>query len=93
MYYIIEPCEIDVLDNLILFYTYALKQGDKNMRRIDLTGQKFNRLTVIKYVGKSSWLCKCDCGNEAIVGGWELKSGNIKSCGCYNKEAASNTWM
>ncbi len=46
-------------------------------RFIDLTGQKFGRLTVIKKVGidkygKSIWLCKCDCGNEK-----EVKSDNL----------------
>ena len=57
---------------------------------IDLTGQKFGRLTVIKRVenkGKETcWLCKCDCGNEIIVQSNNLKSGNSKSCGCLNKE-------
>lgn len=30
--------------------------------RIDLTGKRFGRLTVIEYAGKSKWICKCDCG-------------------------------
>lgn len=54
----------------------------------DIVGQKFNRLTVLKYLGKSKWLCKCDCGNETIVQTSSLKSGRIKSCGCYNLEKA-----
>ena len=57
------------------------------MKFIDLTGKRFNRLTVIKRVelkGKSTrWLCKCDCGNETIVTSEKLKSGHTKSCGCY----------
>lgn len=57
----------------------------------DLTGQVFNRLTVIKSVGKDKhnsilWLCKCSCGNFIKVRGYDLKSGHTKSCGCYNKE-------
>lgn len=60
----------------------------------DITGQKFNRLTVIKfaYRGKDNrayWECKCDCGNVAIVSGKNLRSGNTKSCGCYNLESIS----
>lgn len=60
-------------------------------KALDLTGQRFNRLTVLKRVensrnGKSQWLCKCDCGNEVIVIGSHLKSGNTKSCGCLDKE-------
>ena len=62
------------------------------MRRFkDITGQKFGRLTAIKYLynsnaGKAVWLCKCDCGNliEAISG--NLCSGMTNSCGCYKKD-------
>ena len=56
-------------------------------KRIDLTGQKFNMLTVIEYSHKakgnhSMWKCKCDCGNITVVDSYYLKSGKIKSCGC-----------
>lgn len=39
---------------------------------VNLTGQRFGRLTAIERAGKSKdgnikWLCKCDCGNEAVV--------------------------
>lgn len=56
-----------------------------------LIGQRFNRLKVLSYAGRSSqnkiqYLCKCDCGNEIIVIGAHLKSGNTKSCGCLKKE-------
>ena len=56
-----------------------------------LIGQKFNRLTVIKFVGRGKysaaiWKCICDCGNETIVYQKNLKSGNTKSCGCLNNE-------
>jgi hypothetical protein len=59
---------------------------------IDITGQKFGRLTVIQQQGKDKynnalWLCKCDCGNEITVISNNLKSGRTKSCGCYRKEA------
>ena len=62
---------------------------------IDLTGQVYGRLTVIKRVDdyispsgdrKVQWLCKCKCGKEVIVTGNNLKNGNSKSCGCYNRE-------
>ena len=64
----------------------------KNPRkRIDLVGQKFGRLTVIKRMGNdkyrnSRWLCLCECGKEKIIRGSHLKSGDIKSCGCLQKE-------
>ena len=52
----------------------------------DLTGKRFGRLTVAKYVGSSKWLCQCDCGNEKIVRTHSLNSGETKSCGCLDLE-------
>lgn len=58
---------------------------------IDLTGNKYNRLTVLSRYGYSAdrritWKCKCDCGKIVIVAGKHLKNGSVKSCGCLNKE-------
>lgn len=61
----------------------------KQNRCIDITNQKFNRLTAIRYVGKSRWLCKCDCGNEITVITAHLRSGHTKSCGCLQRENTS----
>ena len=52
---------------------------------IDLTGQRFNHLTVIGRAdndkwGKAQWKCVCDCGNECVVKRSNLK--HQKSCGC-----------
>lgn len=62
-------------------------------KRLNLVGQKFNMLTVIEFYdvqnGMSRWKCKCDCGNETVVYGRALKSGNTLSCGCYHKEHIS----
>ena len=59
----------------------------------DLTGMKFNRLTVIKRIENKGkyvcWLCKCDCGNEVRVVTADLKRDNTKSCGCLQKELNS----
>lgn len=59
-------------------------------RLIDLTGQKFGRLTVIRRVEnkgkKVMWLCKCDCGGEKIAGGRVMRRGQLKTCGCFDKE-------
>jgi hypothetical protein len=59
---------------------------------VDLTGQKFGRLTVIERAGRDKnrntlWLCKCDCGGETITRGDALKNGKTKSCGCLFIEA------
>lgn len=50
-------------------------------RFVDLTGEKFGKLTVVGRV-KSMWLCKCDCGRQCEVRSDSLKNGNTKSCGC-----------
>ena len=61
---------------------------------VDLTGQRFGRLVVInlltsKGAKRHKWLCKCDCGNECAVLGYNLVGGRTKSCGCLRKEVAS----
>lgn len=60
----------------------------------DLTGMKFNRLTVLRLLERTPrrryvWLCKCDCGNDVKVTSEHLKSGHTKSCGCWNRERIS----
>lgn len=59
----------------------------------NLVGQRFGQLEVISQAGVAKdrhilWLCRCDCGNEIICGGNVLKSGNTRSCGCFQKEGA-----
>lgn len=58
---------------------------------IDLTGQKYGKLTVISrskdYISPKgyiavNWKCKCDCGKIIIIRGCNLKSGATRSCGC-----------
>jgi hypothetical protein len=58
---------------------------------IDLLGERFFRLTVVKRVvnphkSGATWLCKCDCGNDHITTGLNLRRGQVKSCGCLAKE-------
>lgn len=64
---------------------------------IDLTGRRFGRLTVMERYGRhevspgvtyATWLCKCDCGQEVVVIGQNLRQGATKSCGCLRKETA-----
>lgn len=65
---------------------------------LDLTGQKYNRLTVIERAPdffdkngkrKTKWLCKCDCGKHVSVATHDLRSGHTSSCGCYQRERTS----
>lgn len=58
---------------------------------VDLTGQKYNKLTPLYRVennkeNKAQWMCKCDCGNLVVVVSRDLRNGNTKSCGCLNDE-------
>lgn len=62
-------------------------------RIVDLTGQKFGKLTVIKLHGfnkrnKAIWECKCDCGSDKIVMATNsnLRNWKLPSCGCWAKE-------
>lgn len=53
---------------------------------IDITGNVYGRLTVIRRCEKPSkrvtWECECECGSIKSVSGTRLKSGKTKSCGC-----------
>jgi hypothetical protein len=60
-------------------------------RFIDLTGQRFGRLTVVSHIGtnkhrKALWLCRCDCGKEKVVNIQLLKNSDVKSCGCLRED-------
>lgn len=61
----------------------------------DLTGQRFGKLMVVSraddYIKPNGnkiiqWRCVCDCGNEVVVRGEYLRSGDTKSCGCLTSE-------
>ena len=58
----------------------------------DLTGKKYNQLTVIRRDGYTAqgayqWLCRCDCGNTTHATTSQLVNGGKKSCGCRNYSA------
>ena len=60
--------------------------------KIDLTGQKFGRLYVESLFDTkhgARFECICDCGNKTIQRGYDLRKGNVVSCGCYQRENAS----
>lgn len=85
-------------DNLIYGHTKScgcLIDESHTKRIEDLSGKRFGRLTVIsiKQTNKKrvEWICKCDCGNTAIVTSAHLKNGHTKSCGCLFKEKRQST--
>lgn len=62
----------------------------------DITGQTFNRLTVLELTDKKDndnrwlWKCQCSCGNIVYVSMHKLRAKNngTKSCGCLQREWA-----
>lgn len=68
------------------------------MRLIDLTGQRFCRLTVLSRAPndgrRTVWNCRCDCGTEKPVRAEGLRCGDTLSCGCWladkNRERATH---
>lgn len=64
---------------------------EKGHGLIDITGQRFGRLTAIECVGSNGrssarWIFKCDCGNTTITESTSVRRGVTKSCGCLNQE-------
>lgn len=59
---------------------------------IDLTGQKFGRLTVVSSAGRGKggirWSCLCECGAVTTALCSELRRSNIRSCGCLKIDLA-----
>lgn len=58
------------------------------MKAHDLVGQVFHHLTVTHRDGsekgrQARWACVCKCGATTTVAGFNLKSGSVKSCGCW----------
>lgn len=65
------------------------------MRKLeDISNQKFNRLTAIRFeekrlLGKKKydfWRFKCDCGTEKTINKKSVVQGQTKSCGCLHRE-------
>ena len=66
------------------------KQVRNSKPRKNLTGKQFGYLTPLYYIKGGKWHCKCKCGNELDVDTRNLNSGHTQSCGCLQKEKASN---
>jgi hypothetical protein len=78
---------------------------------VDYTGFKSGKITVLSFDSwhvqpsgqrKSKWLCQCDCGNQFVALGYNIKKdGHTTSCGCekkqifvkHRKKVASGEWV
>lgn len=68
-------------------------KAQKDKPLIDLSGERFGKLFVIRQgerkSGRIAWECKCDCGNVVNVIGKTLRNGSTTSCGCARREVSS----
>lgn len=53
---------------------------------VDLSGNKFGKLTVLGRKDASFWECRCDCGGSALQRTYALTSGHANSCGCMQRK-------
>lgn len=84
----------------MLNYTYRdlIEMVCAMTRTKDIKGQKFNRLTAIRFVRKDAsnnarWLFKCECGKEVECRGSEVTRGGIQSCGCVMSDVKKTHGM
>lgn len=69
----------------------------KGKKRIDLTGQRFERLVAKDFfvkeyengIKKTIWNCVCDCGATSKVSTGDLRNGHSRSCGCLKDEVTT----
>ena len=67
------------------------KERSSQASLIDISGMRFGRLTVLCRAGTAkgwqpTWLCRCDCGQEVVVLGVNLRFDRTKSCGCFQQQ-------
>jgi hypothetical protein len=79
----------------IKWSTTSEQAANRRQTFIDLTGERFGRLTVLSVaerMGKRGysikWLCLCDCGEKTIVAAGRLGR-FTNSCGCLRRETTS----
>lgn len=67
------------------------KRHRPSSQRKDLMGQRFGRLVALERgpniivkscEQKSTWICRCDCGNVVQIRQRDLLNGKTRSCGC-----------
>ena len=60
---------------------------------VDIANQRFGKLIALTKdpvsveIGRSKWICQCDCGNVISAFLTNLNSGKTQGCGCTQKEA------
>ncbi len=76
-----------IADNLINGMATMCRDCYHKSRIIDMTGERFGKWTVLSLAKPKFWLCRCDCGTEAVISRGNLKSGTSTQCTkCYNAD-------
>ena len=85
----------------LMKYNHSFCNACSKHRKLDwMLGKVFGRLTVICFGSgiletngrtSSTFICKCECGNEVEVRTNSLRRGEVISCDCYRKERISET--
>ena len=75
-------------------HPYEPVTSPKGHNFIDITGQRFDRLTVQHLIGvykrERYWCCLCSCGTACVVTRGNLVRGHTRSCSCLRKDIAIN---
>ena len=91
-------CGNEIVRSSEYFNTKSVKSCGCYMKdRYDITGEIYGRLTVLGLdhtteIGRTYWLCKCECGTEKVIRKDGLTRGVTISCGCYNKEVLASMY-
>lgn len=60
----------------------------------DLMGQRFGRLVVVsfgeRFRNRTTWVCRCDCGESTTVLSMNLVQGRTTSCKCKYRERSGS---
>ena len=68
----------------------------QSTKKLDLTGQRFGKLTVLRPAenigNRTAWVCRCDCGQEIVARTTHLRAGRIKTCG-FQGNTKAQQWM
>lgn len=67
------------------------------MKKVNLTGRRFGRLTVLseaeRHGGRVAWACLCDCGAETVSITCNLTTGHTTSCGCALQDVRASRFV